>query len=155
MNLKRFEPYFDIVKKTIYKKVKNNQDVDDIFQDIIIYLWCKPEIDIIYPKTFIYNATKWYISKYKYNNDLNIDDLNENNIDNSSGVIFNSEIGWNINEIDDNLYNKLKTCPKKLLEPFIHQILNDMSIKDISIELNMNENTVKTNIKRAKIYLNS
>lgn len=152
MNLKRFEPFFISAKRTIVKKIKNNQDAEDIFQDIIIYLWSKPETEITHPKTFLYNAVNWYISKYKFNNDLNIDDIDDN-MQNFNRVILNSEIGWNIYEIEDSFYSRLKTCPKKYIDPLVYHIIEGMSIKEISCKMSMNQNTVKTNIKRAKEYL--
>lgn len=151
MDLKPFEPFYDYTKKSINKLINNIQDTEDIFQDVLIYLWNKPETFINYPKTYINNLGKWIAIKYKSENTLHLDDFSNLKCNNIS--VFNSESGWNLFEIDDNIFNKLNNIPKKYLDPLILKILDKKSIKEISIELKLNENTVKTNIKRAKEYL--
>jgi DNA-directed RNA polymerase specialized sigma24 family protein len=56
---------------------------------------------------------------------------------------------WNSYRVDDNLFANLRRVSKTLLEPFEMQ-LNDRTIKEIAHDLDLNENTVKTRIKRCK-----
>ncbi len=152
MDLKPFELHYNYVKVYLKKNIKNQQDQEDIFQEILIYLWNKPETVIQYHKTYLYTLAKWFITKYKPENTKCIDDYSNIKCAGLT-VAFNSEIGWNLYEIDDNVYKRLRTIPKKYLDPLLLKILDKKSIKEISSELSVNENTVKTNIKRAKEYL--
>lgn len=59
---------------------------------------------------------------------------------------------YNTDLIDDNLFKNIQSVSKLIFAPFKMQ-LDDMSIKEIAQELNINENTVKTRIMRCKTYL--
>lgn len=154
MDLKPFEQHYNYVKVFLKKNIKNIQDQEDIFQEVLIYLWNKPETPIQYHKTYLYTLTKWFITKYKPESTKCIDDYSNIKCNNLS-IAFSSEIGWNLYEIEDSVYKRLKTIPKKYLDPLLLKVLDKKSIKEISTELMINENTVKTNIKRAKEYLAS
>lgn len=154
MNLSPFEPYYDYIKNSLNKQLKNKLDAEDTFQEILIYLWNKEETIIKFPKTYFYTLAKWFAIKHKPEPTEDID--NHLNIkSNNLSIMFSSETGWNLYEIDDNVYSKLKKIPNKYLEPLMLKIMDKKSIKQISDELKINENTVKTNIKRAKEFLAS
>ena len=72
MTLEQFNPYIKQAKNNIEKKLgyDNGQDA---FQEVLIYLWNKPQIIINYPKTYLNNICNWYILKNYKNNVDNID----------------------------------------------------------------------------------
>lgn len=152
MNLKQFDPYLSYIKSVLKRKCNNQDDADDMFQEIMIYLWNKQDTKIIYPKTYIANLVKWYVSKVKKT--YNTREINDADKKGESIPIFNSETGWNSYELDDKIIERLKTIPKMLFESLSMQIFDGLSIKQIANNLNTNENTVKTRIKRAKEYFN-
>jgi DNA-directed RNA polymerase specialized sigma24 family protein len=59
---------------------------------------------------------------------------------------------YNSYEISDELYDNLNKVSETLFIPFNMQ-LNGLSIKEISVLLKINENTIKTRINRCKNFL--
>lgn len=149
MNLEQIEPYNKLIKSILNKKIKCNEDANDIYQEIMIMLFLKEEIIINFPKTYLANLTNWFIIKHKKNNNIELND----NIHINPSINFNSKDGWNIYDIDDNLLERLESIPKELYKPLSMQIFDNLSVKEICNELKINENTIKTRIRRAKIYL--
>ena len=153
MNLKQFDPHTVYIKNLLRKKTKSQDDVDDMNQEVMIYLWNRPNTEIVYPKTYISNLINWYLAKAK--KEYNIREIKDGDKKGESVPIFNSETGWNSYELDDKIIGRLKTIPKVLFESLSMQIFDNLSIKQIASNLSTNENTVKTRIKRAKEYLRS
>ena len=149
MNLNQIEPYYNLIKSILNKKIKCNEDINDIYQEILISLYLKEELVINYPKTYLANLTNWFIIKHKKNNNIELND----NMHINPCINFNSKDGWNIYHIDDSLLERLESIPKELYEPLYMQVFDNLSIKQICCHLNSNENTIKTRIRRAKIYL--
>jgi DNA-directed RNA polymerase specialized sigma24 family protein len=149
MNLNQIRPYLPYLLLNLKKKIKPLECAEDAYQEILIYLHLKDDIIIQYPKTYLYNLAKWYSYKKKtYLHTELVDNINY-----KQNIIFSSESGRNTNHIDDRLLNRLESISNTLYKPFIMQIYDNMSIKQIALELNSNENTIKTRIKRAKEYL--
>ncbi len=146
-----FLPYMDDLKKYVRSKVKTDQQ-QDVIQDTVLYIFLKYETLVITNiKGLLINTSNFFINKH-FNTKEKIYDISylypmyesvkpKFYIDN-----------YNSQSIDDNLYKNLKSISKTLLEPLELQ-LEHKSIKDIAKSLNLNENTVKTRIKRAKEYL--
>lgn len=154
MNLKQFDPHTSYIKNLLRKKCKSHDDADDVYQEIMIYLWNRPNQEIIYPKTYISNLINWYILKAK--KDHKSREIKDGDKKGESIIpIFNSETGWNSYELDDKIIARLKSIPKVLFESLSMQIFDGLSIKQIANNLSTNENTIKTRIKRAKEYLRS
>lgn len=150
MNLTPIRPYFKFIQKTLNKNIKNPDDAKDVFQEMMIYLHLKKEAEIKHPKTYLHKLCCWYAIKKKSSDKT--EDL-EDRVLIGPKVVFNSDSGWNGYEIDDGLMTRLGTIPGTLYEPLALQVFDNMSIHQIAVKLGLNENTVKTNIRRAKIFL--
>ena len=132
------------LKKYVKSKIKTDW-WKDVVQDVLVYLYIKFKSSIITNlKGFILNTAKMFINKYFLRNDKKLIYSNEilsNDTSNQIHVFMRSE--YNTNYIDDTLYNNIKSVSKLIFAPFKMQ-LDDMSIKEIAQELDINENTVKT-----------
>lgn len=141
--------YIPDLKRYVYSKIRSTFWADDIIQETLLYLLLKIDnIKITNLKGLIINTSNFFISKYRSM-------VLHNNIIPERHVEFNCEI--NINDfntyvLDDKIYNRLLTVNKTYFNKFILQI-HGYSIKEIAKMNNMNENTVKTQIKRCKEYL--
>jgi len=147
-----FYPYIPDLKKYIRSKIKTDH-WEDILQDTLLYLFIKfDKLIITNLKGLLINTARFFINQHFKGTKIKFDDINLcYNVSDKINPVFMID-HWNANEITDQLYRNLRTIKKQLLEPFNLQ-LNGNSIKEISQQLNINENTVKTRIKRAKEYL--
>lgn len=146
-NDESFEKLIGTYEVYIYKMaflyVKNEQDALDIYQDTIL----KAYINISNLKNI--NSFKTWITKILINNvyirgrhysKVQHEDM-QDNIDDFSYQ--------NIEEKLD-LYDAIDVLDEKYRTPIILQYFYDLTIQQISEITNLNENTVKTNIRRAK-----
>ncbi len=152
MNLTPIAPYFKFIQDTLNKKLNNRDDAQDTYQEILIYLFLKEETEIKYPKAYLYKICISHI--IKRGNTVRTEEL-EDTITIGPKVVLSSDSGWNEYEFDDRMMNRLKSIPGALYEPLALQVFDNLSISQIAVRLALNENTVKTNIRRAKLYLKS
>lgn len=147
-----FYPYIPDLKNYIRSKIKTDH-WKDVLQDTMLYLFMKFDSLIITNlKGLLLNAARFFVNQYYRGTKIKFDDIDLcYNISDRDRHVFKID-HWNANEIDDILLRNLRTIKKNLYEPFDMQ-LNGKTIKEISDKLNINENTVKTRIKRAKEYL--
>jgi len=150
-----FLEYLPDLKKYVRSKIKT--DIwKDVVQDTLIYLYIKFDKLIITDlKGLIINTARFFINKHFRVSKLEYSDVLETKymfaVTDTMNPVF--KIGsWNGNDIDDKLYSNLRRVSKTLFEPFEMQ-MNNKSVKEISEELELNENTVKTRIKRCKEFL--
>lgn len=138
-----------VLKRYIRSKIHTDL-WQDIMQDTLLYLYLKFDTIIVTNLVgLLFNTANFFINKhYKKQEHLNIDEIVYLKQDNTK-FVFDT---WNGYEINDKLYQNLKTISKKYLVPFEMQ-LSDKSLQEISVELGLNINTVKTRISRAKVYL--
>lgn len=147
-----FYPYIPDLKNFIRSKVKTDH-WKDVLQDTLLYLFMKFDSLIITNlKGLLFNTARFFVNKYFNGKKIKFDDIDLcYNISDKDRHTFKID-HWNVNEIDDTLLRNLRTIKKNWYEPFDMQ-LNGKTIKEISDKLHINENTVKTRIKRAKEYL--
>lgn len=150
-----FLQYTPDLKKYVRSKVKTDW-WKDVVQDTLIYLFVKFDKLIITDlKGLIINTARFFINKHFKQSRIEYSDILETkymfSIHDSIRPVF--RIGeWNGNQIDDALYKNLRTVSKTLFAPFEMQ-MNDKTVREIAEEMDLNENTVKTRIKRCKEYL--
>lgn len=145
--------YLPDLKKYVKSKIKDDW-WKDIIQEVLLYLYIKFKSLIITDlKGLIINTAKMFINKHFRNTDRMIykDIIVESSTTHQKHIFMTS--GYNTDLIDDRLYNNIKSVSKLIFTPFKMQLDDDMSIKEIAQELNINENTVKTRIKRCKEHL--
>jgi DNA-directed RNA polymerase specialized sigma24 family protein len=144
--------YLPDLKKYVKSKVKTDW-WKDVVQEVLLYLYIKFKSIIITDlKGLIINTAKMFINKHISTN-TRLVFVNELTTDNS--MVQNHSFilsGYNVDIIDDNLFKNIQNVSKLIFAPFKMQ-LDDMRIKEIAQELNINENTVKTRIMRCKTYL--
>lgn len=147
-----FLEYIPDLKGYIKSKIKTDH-WKDVLQDTMLYLFLKfDQLIITNLKGLLFNTANFFINKHFNGSKIKFDDINLcYNISDRMNPVF--QIGnWNGNEINDRLLYNLKTINKTLYEPFEMQ-MNNKTIHEIAVNLGLNENTVKTRIKRAKEYL--
>lgn len=148
-----YKEYFE----TIYKYYKNqyldfNEEfMKDIVQDIFIRIWenrknWKPKKNV---KAYLYRSVyfqiisesrkKHFNKQYKFNQEINP-------IDNVSSPL---EI-LQIKELNNNIQIKINKLPKRCKEIVIRRFYHGLSYSAISDEMDISENTIKTQIRRAK-----
>jgi RNA polymerase sigma factor (sigma-70 family) len=151
-NYSDFFEHIPDVKNYIRSIIKTD-DYKDVLQDTLLYLFIKFDTLIITNlKGLLFNTARFYINKHLNRTKIRFDDIDLcYNVSNTDRHIFKID-HWNANEIDDQLLRNLKSIKKDLYQPFDMQV-NGKTVKEISQKLNINENTVKTRIKRAKEYL--
>jgi len=150
-----FLQYLPDLKKYVRSKIKT--DIwKDVVQDTLFYLYIKFDKLIITDlKGLIINTARFFVNKHFRASKIEYSDVLETkymfSVTDTMNPVF--KIGsWNGNDIDDKLYSNLRRVSKTLFEPFEMQ-MNNKSVKEISEELELNENTVKTRIKRCKEFL--
>lgn len=150
-----FLQFIPDLTKYVQSKIKTDW-WKDVVQDTLIYLFMKFEKLIITDlKGLMINTAKFFINKHYRESKLEYIDIVTSkymySITDSSNPVF--KIGqWNSNEIDDRLYSNIRRVSKALLIPFEMQ-LDNKSVREISINMGLNENTVKTRIMRCKQFL--
>lgn len=150
-----FTPYISDLKKYVRSKIKTDW-WKDIVQDTLVYLFVQfDKLIITNLKGLILNTANFFINKHFRTSKMSYCDIQETKFmyaltDNQNPIF---KIGqWNGNNIDDKLYNNLRKVSKLLFAPFEMQ-LNDKTIAEIAEELELNQNTVKTRLKRCKEIL--
>jgi RNA polymerase sigma-70 factor, ECF subfamily len=142
-----FEKLVDKYEGYLYKMaflyVKNEQDAMDIYQETVLksYLNISKLKDI---KSF-----KTWITKILINNIYAESRQSKKLQENYEKSEPKEYLYTNIEEKID-LYEAIDILEEKYRTPIILQYFHDLSIKQISEITNSNENTVKTNIRRAK-----
>ncbi|MGL6106152.1 sigma-70 family RNA polymerase sigma factor [Romboutsia sp.] len=129
--------------KMAYLHVKNEHDALDIYQETVLKAYLNIS-KLKKPKLF-----KTWITKILINNvhsrNRNNNKFKDSDLDNYIGDI----IYDNIDEKLD-LYDAINILEDKYRTPIILQYFYDLNIQQISEIVDCNENTVKTNIRRAK-----
>lgn len=147
--------YIPDLKKYVKTKVKTNE-WEDVVQDTLAYLFIKLDtITISNLLGLVINTSDFFIKEYykKVNKLIYIENYDNCNLYvEPKYKIFVS--GYDSALISDKLYKNINSVPDALYIPFQMQ-LNDISIHEIASELGLNENTVKTRIRRCKEYLRS
>jgi RNA polymerase sigma-70 factor (ECF subfamily) len=143
--------YIPDLTRYIKQKIKTD-DYKDILQDTLLYIYINFENKkITNLKGYMFNACRFFILKYFRDRNKQVIYSGELNITNTAII---NLCGYNSIELDDKLLNSIKSIDKKYLKPFELQ-LTGYSLSEISKELCLNINTVKTRINRCKIKLKS
>lgn len=142
-----FEKLIDIYEKYLYKMaflyVKNTQDALDIYQETVL----KAYINISKLKN--HKSFKTWITKILINNVYSRSKY-FTKFENSYEEDFIGDFSYiNIEEKID-LYDAIDILEEKYRTAIILQYFYDLTVQQISEITNTNQNTVKTNIRRAK-----
>lgn len=151
-----YSRYSEAVYYTIYKKVKDKDEVDDVFQDFFASLWRKRE------KIKIETSFKAWLFAALRNHVLN------HLLSTSNRERLIIDFTQSFTEADDDLYKRMEIMdmpkhigeeidrlPEKMKQVWFLRKEYDMSISEISAELNISEQTIKNQLNAAKKRLKS
>lgn len=142
------DKYGEEIKRLIYSYVKDYSIIDNITQETFINFYTnfhkfQYKSDV---KTWLYriaiNKCKDYLRSSKRKYLLIINFFNDRKNEPEENIIQKQR--------NDILINKIMNLPIKYRELIILHYYKDLSIAEISIVLNLNENTIKTRLKRAR-----
>lgn len=137
-----FETYSDMVYKVAFGYTKNSTDTDDVFQEVFLRYFKRPRIFTSeeHRKAWLIrvtiNCAKDFLSGKSDHAPL------EEISPSAASYVDNPDDGNTLNAI-----NQLDSTSRNIIYMFYYE---DMSVKQIAGALKMNENTVKTKLKRAR-----
>lgn len=150
--------YSEAVYYTIYKKVKNKDDVDDVFQDFFAMLWRKREsLNVTTSfKAWLFTALRNHILNH----------LLQSSRKEKKRLVFDKEFSEADFEVDERMSlidvpelvsEEINRLPEKMRVVWKLRREEDMSISEISAYLNSSEQTVKNQLttanKRLRLFL--
>ncbi len=153
-----YSKYSEAVYYTIYKKVKNKDDVDDVFQDFFAMLWRKREsINVTTSfKAWLFTALRNHILNH----------LLQSSRKEKKRLVFDKEFSEADFEVDERMSlidvpelvsEEINRLPEKMRVVWKLRREKDMSISEISAYLNSSEQTVKNQLttanKRLRLFL--
>lgn len=145
-----YSKYSEAVYYTIYKKVKNKAEVDDVFQDFFASLWRKREsINITTSfKAWLFTSLRNHILNH----------LLQSSRNEKKRLAFDkefSEVDFEVNEkmsivdVPELVTEEINKLPEKMKVVWKLRREEDMSISEISTHLNISEQTVKNQLTTA------
>ncbi len=142
-----FEELIDMYEKYLYKMaflyVKNEHDALDIYQETVL----KAYMNI----SKLQNAKlfKTWVTRILINN-INTKNRHYNKFQDEENEDCIGDFTYSNIEERLDLYDAIDVLEEKYRTPIILQYFYDLTIEQISEIINCNENTVKTNLRRAK-----
>lgn len=153
-----YSRYSEAVYYTIYKKVKDKDEVDDVFQDFFASLWRKREklnVETSF-KAWLFTALRNHI----LNHLLKTSNREKNVIDfTRSFSEADEETHQKIEIMDMPKYigEEIDRLPEKMKQVWLLRKEYNMSISEISTKLNVSEQTIKNQLntatKRLRLFL--
>ena len=145
------EEHSGYLVKIAYLYVKNWSTAEDIVQDVFITFYQKQaqfrqEASLkTYLTTMTANRSKDYLRSWKRKKDVVFETIFAKSDSVEQSFIQQEQL----QELEKHLFD----LPLKYREPLILYYYNEWPISDIAAFLNLNENTVKTHLRRAKQQL--
>lgn len=153
---KCYDLYFKDLVSYANKYLFDYQSSEDIVQEVFIYLWQHAESIKIKVSLKSYLVTMVKNRCLNYLKSIKITD-NKNYIELSDSLNIYTEIKANSFSSDNESYIKvlkiIDSMPIKMQKIFKLKFMNNYTYKEIAEELNVSINTVKTQLKRAKIKI--
>ena len=131
-----------------YLYVKNWATAEDIVQEVFVTYFQKSEQFRhesslrTYLTTMTANRSKDYLRSWKHKKDVLFDTIFANSSSVEQSLLEKEQLA----ELEKNIFQ----LPLKYREPLILYYYDEQSIADIASYLQLNENTVKTRLRRAK-----
>ncbi len=159
-NAKVFKTFFDknYTNLVVYANgfLFDKNASEDLVQEVFIYIWENAENIKIHSslKSYIYTAVRNrcfnYLKSIKITDSLELLELNVNLITEN---VFNSVSEDNKEIVYHQVLKIIDSLPKRMKQIVTLRFLNNYKYSQISEELNISVNTVKTQLKRAKIKI--
>lgn len=142
-----FEEHWEILYQSAYCRIKDQEVVEDMLQDIFIDLWCRRESIIIHStlKAYLLTAVKYRVIKY---------------LDQKSKFFMQDIVGLEIANPEDEavhslevLYGQLEVVLEKLPEKnrivFQMSKLEGLTTQEIAVKLNIAPQTVHNHLTKS------
>ncbi|SHG15661.1 RNA polymerase sigma-70 factor, ECF subfamily [Salegentibacter echinorum] len=153
-----FEAFYPRLVNYSYKFTYNQAASEDLVQESFIYIWenihnLKIEKSFqAYLFTMVRNRSLNYLKKIKVTDSNQLIDISNLLTENFQEEIFSELEKRRLLEKSEEI---LKCLPEKMQEIFKLKIMHGLSYKEISEEIGVSVNTVKTQLKRARLKIES
>ena len=148
--------YEHLVKRVASRFFNSEEDILDFTQDIFIRVYEKLSTFRFQSKfsVWLYKITyNMALNRIKSNRHEEVLFLNESDLENQPNREDSNQEQLEKNEVMDTLKENIKKLPDNYRVCLELYYFEEVSIKDISAILNTNINTVKSNLRRAKVLL--
>ncbi len=143
----------DFLFRYAYKRLADPEDAPDLIQDLFLKLWTKKE------EVIIEGSLRGYLTQCLKN--LLIDQFRHSKVKNEFVQYTNQKRDYSnitedqLNYLDfkNNLQFSISHLPSKMQEIFILRKLQELSIKEIALKLNISTQTVKNQVGTAVLRL--
>lgn len=143
-----FHDYYPSLLRFAEGFVFDPEVCEDIVQNIFIHIWEQAEylnITISF-KSYLYKAVRNRCLNHLRN--LKIED--KHHLLYIEASLNDSEVDWEDAEITQKIEAAIEKLPPKMAEIFRLKYLEEKSVRDIAAQLDISENTIKTQLLRAK-----
>ncbi|QDH81219.1 RNA polymerase sigma-70 factor [Echinicola soli] len=143
-----FHDYYPGLVKFAEGFVFEPEVCQDIVQNIFIHIWEQAEYLTITVslKSYLYKAVRNRCLNHIRN--LNIQD--KHHLLYIEASLNDSQAGWEDTEITQKIESAIDELPPKMAEIFKLKYLEEKTLRDIAAQLDISENTIKTQLLRAK-----
>jgi len=147
-----FKKYYPWLKSVAINYVFDSDTADDIIQNFFIHLW--ENVDNINVKS----SLKAYFTKAVRNRCLNF--LRDKKVTDKNQILYleanfqhissNDEVSQEKENLASEIMEMIDSLPEKMARIFLQKYHHGMRIEEIAKENKISDNTVKTQLKRAK-----
>ncbi len=143
-----FHDYYPGLLKFAEGYVFDSEVCEDIVQNIFVYIWEQAEF------LNITTSFKSYFYKAVRNRCLN--HLRSLKIEDKHHLLYleaslnDSHVDWEDSDIPQKIEMAIEDLPPKMAEIFRLKYLEEKTVREISTQLDVSENTIKTQLMRAK-----
>ncbi len=146
-----FQEYYNPLCNFAKKIVVDDSKAEDAVQDVFVKLWhSKDKLNTIkYPKTYLFQATRYKCIEYlrKQTLDRELSKENEKRIELSSSLSTDEEADKYL--LKEKLYKSIRQLPPKCQEVFAMSKINGLTYAEIAAELDIATKTVENHIGKA------
>jgi RNA polymerase sigma-70 factor (ECF subfamily) len=150
-----YDRYSPSVYRFVFSILRNSQDSEEITQMVFIKIWnirttLRDDTNL---NSFLFTIAKnssYNFLKHKYKEKLMFEKLELSLKDKASGLVDDSLIEKDFNDILNGLIEKL---PPRRREVFVLSRFTGLSYKEIAAKLEISENTVDTQMRKALQFI--
>lgn len=150
-----YDKYAPTVYRFVFSVLKNSHDSEEITQMVFIKIWdirttLRNDTNLTSFLLTIARNSSYNFLKHKYKEKLMFEKMELSLKDKASGLVDNSLIEKDLNDLLNGLIEKL---PQKRREVFVLNRFKGLSYKEIAIKLEISENTVDTQMRKALQFI--
>ena len=150
-----YDKYAPTVYRFVFSVLRNSHDSEEITQMVFIKIWdirstLRDDTNLISFLLTIAKNSSYNFLKHKYKEKLMFEKMELSLKDKDSGLVDNSLIEKDLNDMLSGLIDKL---PPKRREVFVLNRFKGLSYKEIAVKLEISENTVDTQMRKALQFI--